>query len=734
MRQHPGMLLRRVISRTADICTAQQFRVERQPIRRKPRVFRRHGDFEEWQESSNATAGMLSDDTRLSLADLSLAGVRLSPSDSVTIVRELILQVIGGSVPGVPSAHVIRLQPNGFLTVEGPVASDRAVSRAAQLLDALLPPFDAAREFKVPGALRLVVARALGTLDIPPYLSLEQFAGALERFGDPDPPARIRQLVARWAVAADEAAAIAPELPVAQEERASREAVEVQESALVHQGATQLTVSDIRRARRATGLALQEIAVRTRIPVPLLRQLEWGYVRNWPTGLYGRTQLVRYARASGLDEQVVVSTLWPLLEASAESRHESDAPVEAVEVTTVTDVPAEVAIVDLPLNPHVGAPAEASPRRFGWKQAGVAASLGIAAMLALLVLPPLPDPPADGPVTEAADSGSPPDGTSRSADPSQPAAEAEGRSERSAAGSEPRESGQPAGLAPPTPDSTPATANRKAPAISDARRARGFTDVEAAWSSSLASVGSAMFYGDDGRDGGGPGLVQAGADGKNVLLRITRVVDDNSRNFHARPSPDGTRIAFDSDRDGERGVYVADADGSNVRRVTGEGFAAVPSWSPDGKALAVVRAEPDRPSVWNLWLVDLASGDMRRLTTHRSGRPWGGSWFPDARRLAYSHEDRLIVLDVVTGRQREYRSPRKGRPIRTPAVSPDGRRIMFQVQGDGAWLLDLADGSTRRVLADPTAEEYTWSPDGRRVAYYSRQSGHWGVWLMLSGQ
>ena len=66
---------------------------------------------------------MLSDDTTLSLDDLSLAGVRLSPSDSVTIVRELILQVIGGSVPGVPSAHVIRLQRNGLLTVEGPVAS-----------------------------------------------------------------------------------------------------------------------------------------------------------------------------------------------------------------------------------------------------------------------------------------------------------------------------------------------------------------------------------------------------------------------------------------------------------------------------------------------------------------------------------------------------------------------------------------------------------------------------------
>jgi Tol biopolymer transport system component len=674
---------------------------------------------------------MLSDDTRLSLADLSLAGVRLRPSDSVTIVRELILQVVGGSVPGVPSAHVIRLQPNGLLTVEGPVASDRAVSRAAQLLDALLPPFDAAREFKVPGALRLVVARALGTLDVPPYQSLEQFAEALERFGDPDPAARIRQLVARWAAAAGEAVVVAPEPSAGREQRSSREAVEFCENALVRQEATHLTVSDIRRARRATGLALQDVAERSRIPVPLLRQLEWGYLRNWPTGLYGRTQLVRYARASGLDEQVVVSTLWPLLEAAGEIRRESEPPVEAVEVT-VTDVPVEVAIADLPLNPQASEPADPSPRRFAWKQAGVAAAVGIAAMLALLVLPPLSDAPADGPATEIAESVAPPHGTSGSADPSQPTTEAtEGRRERAAARSEALQSGQPA-RPEPISDSARATASRPAP-VSDARPARGVTDVDAAWSPSLASVGSAMFYRADAREGG-LGLVQAGADGENVLLRITRVVDDNSRNFHARPSPDGTRIAFDSDREGERGVYVANADGSNVRRVTGEGFAAVPSWSPDGKALAVVRAEPDRPRVWNLWLVDLESGDMRRLTAHRAGQPWGGSWFPDARRVAYGHEDRLMVLDVVTGRERVYRSPRKGRAIRTPAVSPDGQRIMFHVQGNGAWLLDVADGSTRRVLADPTAEEYTWSPDGRRVAYYSRQSGHWGVWLMLSRQ
>lgn len=227
-------------------------------------------------------------------------------------------------------------------------------------------------------------------------------------------------------------------------------------------------------------------------------------------------------------------------------------------------------------------------------------------------------------------------------------------------------------------------------------------------------------------------IMRADTDTSGEVLRVTSIVDDDARNFHARPSPDGARIAFDSDRDGERAVYIADADGRNVRRISEEGFAAVPSWSPDGRTLAFVRAEPDRPRVWNLWTADLDTGETRRLTSHRYGQPWGAAWFPDGNQIAYSHEERLIVRSLENGRERVYDTPKKGHLIRTPAVSPDGRRIIFQVHRDGAWLLDLSNGSMRRVLEDRTAEEFTWSPDGRRVAYHSSKAGGWGVWMMAA--
>ena len=213
-------------------------------------------------------------------------------------------------------------------------------------------------------------------------------------------------------------------------------------------------------------------------------------------------------------------------------------------------------------------------------------------------------------------------------------------------------------------------------------------------------------------------------------LRIMKIVDDGSRNYHAQPSPDGRFVAFDSDRGGVRAVYVAERDGQNVHRISGDGYAALPTWSPDGSRLAFVRGEPDRPSVWNLWIQPLAGGSPERITEYRYGQTWAASWFPDGHRIAYSHETDLVIFDLTNGRMTVMASPVHGRLVRTPAVSPDGSRIVFQVFRAGAWMLNLGDGSMQCVLADPTAEEFSWAPDGRRFAFHSRQDGRWGVYML----
>jgi Tol biopolymer transport system component len=227
----------------------------------------------------------------------------------------------------------------------------------------------------------------------------------------------------------------------------------------------------------------------------------------------------------------------------------------------------------------------------------------------------------------------------------------------------------------------------------------------------------------------GSALKRADA-GERGELRIATIVDDGARNYHVQLSPTGKTVAFDSDRDGVRGVYVATAEGRDVRRVSGPGYAAVPTWAPDGDRLAFIRGEVDRPAVWNLWLLDLETGRQSRVTSFRRGQVWGATWFADGQRVAFSHEDRLTIHDLTSGDARDFVSPIAGRQVRTPAVSPDGRWIVFQVVRDGVWLLDVQRGAMQRLLQDPSAEEFAWSPDGRRVAYHSRRSGGWGLWTM----
>ena len=225
-------------------------------------------------------------------------------------------------------------------------------------------------------------------------------------------------------------------------------------------------------------------------------------------------------------------------------------------------------------------------------------------------------------------------------------------------------------------------------------------------------------------------LMRASVSDTGTVDQIETLLDDGATNYHVTMSPDGARIAYDSDRDGVRGVYVANANGSSPRRISGNGYAAVPSWSPDGGRVAFVRAEPGRTHVWNVWFADVRSGQLRRVTNHSVGQPWGASWFPDGQRIAYSLEDRLMVADLRDGLARGYRSPRAGRLVRTPAVSPDGKRIVFQVQEHGVWLLDMEHARMRRILDDKTAEEFVWSPDGGAIAYHARKGGSYGLWRL----
>ena len=178
------------------------------------------------------------------------------------------------------------------------------------------------------GPLRLIVARALGTVDLPPYGSLEEFAEALSRFAAADSEHCVRELIANRL----------PRSPLG----GTREDLPMVVSSSQCPDDKVITISDIRRARRATGLTLADISGRIGVPVPLLCELEWGYLDNWPASPAVRRHIVSYARAAGLDDQLVVRTVWPLFEQSLHARGYVPGPQTLMSPPVVVDaVPVE---------------------------------------------------------------------------------------------------------------------------------------------------------------------------------------------------------------------------------------------------------------------------------------------------------------------------------------------------------------------------------------------------------
>ena len=95
--------------------------------------------------------------------------------------------------------------------------------------------------------------------------------------------------------------------------------------------------------------------------------------------------------------------------------------------------------------------------------------------------------------------------------------------------------------------------------------------------------------------------------------------------------PDGRRIAFDSQRDGNREIYVMDADGSGVARLTHNGDDDLtPSWSPDGRRIAFASGGRAR---LDIYVMNADGSGATRLTDNDGGTP---AWSPDGRRIAFT--------------------------------------------------------------------------------------------------
>ena len=181
------------------------------------------------------------------------------------------------------------------------------------------------------------------------------------------------------------------------------------------------------------------------------------------------------------------------------------------------------------------------------------------------------------------------------------------------------------------------------------------------------------------------------------------------------PSPDGRQVAF-YDLDHSH-LYVADADGDKLRQVTSDTASdRVPRWSPDGTLLAFYS---NRGGPAQLWHVRPDGSELRAWSPTNVTL---AAWSSDGKRLAGASPERTgtpVLFDAQDGGHVEHLppSPRDMAPFAPNAFSPDDRLIAGFV-GFGDVGVVLYDRQTRRYeRLTPTGGWPVWLPDGRRILY-----------------
>jgi len=135
------------------------------------------------------------------------------------------------------------------------------------------------------------------------------------------------------------------------------------------------------------------------------------------------------------------------------------------------------------------------------------------------------------------------------------------------------------------------------------------------------------------------GIFVVGIDGSNQTRLSPEGVDD----YYPAWSPDGTKIAFDSTRDGHSEIYVMNADGSSPTRLTENTVGDFsPAWSPDGSSIAFVST---RDGQADIYIMDADGSDVTRLTEN-SIYEISLSWSPDGTKIAFSGAHDIYVVKV----------------------------------------------------------------------------------------
>jgi Tol biopolymer transport system component len=216
--------------------------------------------------------------------------------------------------------------------------------------------------------------------------------------------------------------------------------------------------------------------------------------------------------------------------------------------------------------------------------------------------------------------------------------------------------------------------------------------------------------------------------------QMTQLTSDPSDDYRPRWSPDGSRIAFGSDRSGRDAIYIMNMNGSNIiREVELKGGPYVKgefSWSPDGKKIIYADTKSESSQDTDLYVVDLENLIVTPLTVSSD---WDHSpeWSPDGQSIVFMRWAALASTSW-DGNPLLYLMDSDGANIRVitdhdslpfcffdPAWSPDGLKIAFSGCNGDLFTMNSDGTNITSLTVLPESRELfpSWSPDGTRIVF-----------------
>lgn len=214
--------------------------------------------------------------------------------------------------------------------------------------------------------------------------------------------------------------------------------------------------------------------------------------------------------------------------------------------------------------------------------------------------------------------------------------------------------------------------------------------------------------------------------------------------FAASPtfSPDGRSVALSwrPEKDKKSHIYIKPISSTSLRQLTSGPYVdTAPKWSPDGRLIAFMRRMESRDELWHC-IIPAVGGEPRMIFT--APGPASGiedTWSSDGKQLIFAGRGssdaraRLYSFSVGAGQLRPLTDPPEGQFDLSPAVSPGGKSLAFLRTQNRGWSIivrPFPDGEAKVILGperDADRAALTWEPDGRYLIYRSTHGGLWEV-------